>query len=81
MRLILTRHGETIQNKENIVQGHGTGVLSVEGVEQAKKLGIRLMGEKNHYSKDVLSHRYRSEIFGRGKGQTSEMGMVVVSGR
>jgi len=55
MRLILTRHGETIQNKENIVQGHGTGVLSVEGVEQAKKLGIRLMGEKIDviYSSDL----------------------------
>jgi broad specificity phosphatase PhoE len=49
MRLILTRHGETIENKEGIMQGHLPGKLSEEGIEQAKKVAKRLKGEKIDY--------------------------------
>ena len=45
MRLILARHGETIENKEGILQGHAFGTLSKKGIMQAKKLAIRLKGE------------------------------------
>ncbi len=55
MRLILTRHGETVQNKEGLVQGHGKGTLSAEGLDQARKLSIRLKDEKIDfiYSSDL----------------------------
>ena len=46
MRLILTRHGETEENKLGIMQGHLHGRLSEEGINQAKKLALRLKDEK-----------------------------------
>ena len=46
MKLILTRHGETEENKLGIMQGHLPGTLSKEGIEQAKKLAVRLKDEK-----------------------------------
>ncbi|MDD5254232.1 MAG: histidine phosphatase family protein [Candidatus Nanoarchaeia archaeon] len=46
MRLILTRHGETIENKKGISQGHIPGKLSKEGIKQAKKLALRLKDEE-----------------------------------
>ncbi len=42
MRLILVRHGETVENRKRIVQGHIQGTLSKEGVKQAKLLAKRL---------------------------------------
>jgi len=55
MKLIIIRHGETVENKENIVQGHIHGTLSAEGKEQAKKLAKRLSFEKIDviYSSDL----------------------------
>jgi len=46
MRLIITRHGETEENKAGIMQGHLPGVLSELGKEQARKLAERLKDEK-----------------------------------
>lgn len=46
MRLIITRHGETKENKAGIIQGHSPGVLSDLGKEQAGKLAKRLKDEK-----------------------------------
>jgi len=46
MRLIITRHGETEENKNKILQGHLPGKLSELGIEQAKKLASRLKDEK-----------------------------------
>jgi probable phosphoglycerate mutase len=42
MKLILTRHGETEENKAGIIQGQGIGRLSDEGKNQAKKIALRL---------------------------------------
>ena len=42
MRLILVRHGETIENAKKILQGQMEGRLSKKGKEQAKKVAIRL---------------------------------------
>lgn len=49
MRLILTRHGETEENKNKIIQGHLPGNLSESGIEQAKKVSERLKSEKIDY--------------------------------
>jgi len=46
MKLIITRHGETEENKNRIIQGHIDGTLSQLGLEQAKKLAERLKDEK-----------------------------------
>ena len=55
MRLIITRHGETEENEERIIQGHLHGTLSKIGIEQAKKVANRLKNEKiNHiFSSDL----------------------------
>lgn len=49
MRLIITRHGETEENKAGIIQGHLPGKLSAEGRKQAKKLWLRLKNENIDY--------------------------------
>ena len=55
MILILTRHGETVLNKQGILQGHLPGELTDEGIMQAKKLAKRLKDEKIDaiYSSDL----------------------------
>lgn len=46
MRLFLTRHGETIENAKDIIQGHLPGQLSDTGKEQARRLADRLKDEQ-----------------------------------
>jgi len=56
MKLILTRHGETVENKKGIRQGQLLdGQLTELGIEQAKKLALRLKDEKVDaiYSSDL----------------------------
>ena len=55
MKLILTRHGETIENKKGVLQGQLPGHLSELGIKQAKKLALRLKDEKIDfiYSSDL----------------------------
>lgn len=45
MRLIIVRHGETIENSQGIIQGHLQGRLSEIGKKQAEKLAKRLKDE------------------------------------
>lgn len=45
MRLYIIRHGETIENREGILQGHNHGTLTVDGIAQAKALATRLANE------------------------------------
>jgi len=55
MNLIITRHGETEENKAGVIQGHLPGHLSEKGIEQAKKVALRLKDEKIDfiYSSDL----------------------------
>lgn len=55
MKLILTRHGETVENAAGIMQGHLPGKLSTFGKKQAKQVALRLKGEKIYfiYSSDL----------------------------
>ncbi len=46
MRLIIVRHGETVENKMHINQGQMPGMLSEEGIVQAQKLATRLKDER-----------------------------------
>lgn len=45
MRLIIARHGETIENKQRIMQGQMPGNLSELGFEQARLLGKYLVSQ------------------------------------
>lgn len=49
MKLILVRHGETIENQLGILQGHSPGTLSENGINQVKKVALRLKNEKIDY--------------------------------
>ena len=49
MKLIIVRHGETIENVNGIFQGQTPGILSKRGINQAKKVGERLKNEQIDY--------------------------------
>lgn len=55
MRLIIVRHGETVDNMNRICQGHTPGKLSEKGIYQAKRLGKRFQNLKidEVYSSDL----------------------------
>ena len=44
-RLLLVRHGETVDNINKIIQGQTHGRLTLNGIEQAHELGRQLRGE------------------------------------
>ena len=44
-RLILVRHGETIENEQHIMQGQTQGTLNATGRQQARQLKEALQGE------------------------------------
>lgn len=44
--LLLTRHGETVDNAAQIMQGQTQGRLNAKGEEQARELAARLAGRK-----------------------------------
>ncbi|EKE29293.1 MAG: hypothetical protein ACD_2C00193G0014 [uncultured bacterium (gcode 4)] len=46
MKIFITRHGETLENRAWIFQWHIDWTLSDDGIEQAKKLALRLSGEE-----------------------------------
>ncbi len=46
MKIILTRHGRTVENDVGILQGHLPGTLNESGLSQARKLAERLSGER-----------------------------------
>jgi broad specificity phosphatase PhoE len=46
MRLIIVRHGETIENQQGICQGQLDGTLSSKGLQQANLTADRLQNEK-----------------------------------
>lgn len=55
MHLTITRHGETVENKQGILQGQRHGRLSHLGKEQAKLLAKRLSKEQFYiiYASDL----------------------------
>lgn len=55
MQLYITRHGETIENKKQILMGHHHGTLTKLGLKQARELATKLKGEK-------FAHIYSSDL-------------------
>jgi 2,3-bisphosphoglycerate-dependent phosphoglycerate mutase len=64
MRLILVRHGETVHNAANMVQGQAEGRLSAKGERQAKAASARLqdIGIDAIYSSDLGRARETAKI-------------------
>ena len=46
MEIVVIRHAETIDNLNSVCQGHRDGVLSSNGIEQAKLLSEKLQNEE-----------------------------------
>lgn len=71
MKLILVRHGETIENIKGICQSHLPGTLSKLGIEQAKKLALRLKHEKIDaiYSRDLARAADTAKIIAKYHSQ------------
>ena len=63
MKLIIVRHGETIENQNHIAQGDLPGHISENGRKQAKKIGKELSKKKIDliYSSTLLRARQTSE--------------------
>ncbi|KAA8571527.1 hypothetical protein EYC84_001527 [Monilinia fructicola] len=55
MRLLLVRHGETVDNVANVYAGHTDSALTNHGVLQANRLGAHLAASKisNIFSSDL----------------------------
>ncbi|MCX6708990.1 MAG: histidine phosphatase family protein [Candidatus Woesearchaeota archaeon] len=74
MKLIIARHGETEENAKGICQGQSIGTLSRKGIEQAKKLALRLKDEKidkiyvsdlkraKDTAQEIIKHHPKAEI-------------------
>jgi probable phosphoglycerate mutase len=73
--MILVRHGETDWNRELRFQGHVDVSLNAIGLEQARRLGSRLAGEKAHalYVSDLLRARQTAQPV------ASELSMIPVN--
>ncbi len=55
MKIIIVRHGQTIDNEKGLFQGHNPGILTEKGREQTKELALKLKDEKINaiYSSDL----------------------------
>lgn len=78
-RLILLRHGETLWNQENRIQGHRDSSLNAKGLIQAEALAERLAGETFDvlYSSDLGRARQTAECIAvrTGHAVTLDAGM------
>lgn len=74
IHLILTRHGETLENKRHLMQGHIPGTLSPLGVQQAEALAVLLREIPIDciVSSDLARSYDTAMVIGRLKGMTVE---------
>lgn len=62
VELILIRHGETVHNRERRVQGHKDSPLTLIGIEQARRVGVRL---RDAFNPKPESFRFLASPIGR----------------
>lgn len=68
--LILTRHGETLENRQDMMQGHLPGTLSPLGIQQAENLADLLAPEKIEaiVCSDLARSYDTAKIIGKRRG-------------
>lgn len=91
MKLVLVRHGQTIENVNQIIQGNLDGTLSELGIQQAQEVAIKLKDEPFNqiYSSDlgrcVVTAKYIMEFHPMLKLQLTpairEMNFGTIQGR
>ena len=63
MELILSRHGETLENQQHILQGQLPGTLSPLGIAQAERLAEMLQEETiNNIVSSDLARSYNTAV-------------------
>ena len=74
IKLTLTRHGETVENQQHVLQGHLPGTLSSLGWEQAKQLAKQLEGcyFDAIICSDLARSRQTAECVAEGRGMIPE---------
>ena len=74
LRLYLVRHGVTVWNREARWQGHTDVPLSTEGIDQAKRLAMRLQEEEIAaiWSSDLARARHTAELIAEPHALTVE---------
>lgn len=77
IHLILTRHGETLENRQHLMQGHIPGTLSPLGIQQAEELAVALQGKPIDVI--VCSDLARSYDTAMAVARVREMGVVSTS--
>lgn len=67
LRIVLVRHGETLENAAGIVQGHSSGHLSKRGQHQAETIADLIRGEHVDaaYSSDLKRARDTAQVLVR----------------
>lgn len=79
VKLFIIRHGETIGNNDDLLQGHKDGLLSPKGYRQAESLAQTLQNEKVDviYSSDLARGFETAQIIAKPHGipvkKTSEI--------
>jgi broad specificity phosphatase PhoE len=74
VRLILLRHGETLWNAEQRLQGHDNSALSERGIEQAQRFApiAKILRPSQVVSSDLGRARQTAELIGYGKCPSDE---------
>ena len=84
VELILSRHGETLENQRHLLQGQLPGTLSPLGLQQAEDLAERLKNETiDAVVSSDLDRSYRTALADatRGKDWTISTGTTSRKGR
>lgn len=70
IHLILTRHGETLENRQHLMQGHIPGTLSPLGWQQAEQLAAFLQDRAIDVivSSDLARSYNTASVVGRARG-------------
>ena len=68
--LLLTRHGETLENQRHVLQGQLPGTLSPAGCRQAEELAVRLQDEQLDVivCSDLARSRDTAQTVARNRG-------------
>ncbi len=72
MKLILVRHGETQEERDGIILGHLSGIITLKGIEKSKKIAVYLSSSDIKpdiiFSSDLARAKITAEIISEATG-------------